>query len=216
MNLVRELVLAKELFGTIESFDGQCSEEEAKSKKLSKNLKAMSLEKAQLESDKRALQFMLDSAVAKEADLKDRYEIELKAMKERLKQVRDQKRAAEVFQKRAEDDQKLAEKRTLVVETAVATANNNLEAVAAEKDKMLDAFVDTPEYQDLAQRLMTIGGEQLVKRIMETHPEWDISFLRQASIEVPSFEVVPSDEHDGVKDQTTPLVVEEGPQCANL
>ncbi|KAL2543158.1 hypothetical protein Adt_04136 [Abeliophyllum distichum] len=42
INLVRGLLLAKELFGTIESFD----DEEAKSKKLSEDLKVMSLEKA--------------------------------------------------------------------------------------------------------------------------------------------------------------------------
>ncbi|KAL2532750.1 hypothetical protein Adt_06101 [Abeliophyllum distichum] len=43
-----------------------------------------------------------------------------------------------------------------------------------------DAFVDTPEYQDLTQHMMTVGGEQLVERIMEAHPEWDLSFLREA------------------------------------
>ncbi|KAL2506069.1 hypothetical protein Adt_21690 [Abeliophyllum distichum] len=204
MNLVQGLVLAKELFDTIESFDRQCSEEEVKSKKLSEDLKVMSLEKAQLESDKR-------------------------------------KRVAEVFQKRAEDAQKLAEERTLAAETAVATANSILEAVAAVKDKLLvstrqevervnvertdvqakvveayqDAFVDTPEYQILVQRLMTIGRKQLVEWIMETHLEWDISFLRQAPTEVPSFEAVPGDERDGVEDQIIPLVMLEGPQWAD-
>ncbi|KAL2475569.1 Uncharacterized protein Adt_36305 [Abeliophyllum distichum] len=211
MHLVRGLVLAKELFNTIESFDGQCSEEEAKSKKLSEDLKAMSLEKVQLESNKRALQFKLDSAVAREADLKERYEIELKAVKESLKHARDQKRAAEVSQKRAEDAQKLAEERTLAAETAVATANNSLEAVAAEKDKLLVSA----RQEDLAQCLMTIGGEQLVERIMETHPEWEIFFLRQAPTDVPSSEAIPGDERDGVEDQTTLLVVKEGPQCVD-
>ncbi|KAL2527174.1 hypothetical protein Adt_12228 [Abeliophyllum distichum] len=131
--------LGNELFGTIKSFDG----EEAKSKKLSEDLKDMGVKK------------------------------------------------------------KLAEDRTLTAEITLATANSSLEAVVTEKEKSLatakqelervrveradaeskvveaykDAFVDTPEYQDLAQLLMTIGGEQLVKRIMETHPEWDISFL---------------------------------------
>ncbi|KAL2461793.1 hypothetical protein Adt_45213 [Abeliophyllum distichum] len=91
MNLVRGFVLAKELFGIFESFDA----EEAKSKKLSEDLKAMSLEKAHLESEKRALQFKLDLVVTKEADRKAKYKIELKAAKECLKQARDQKRAAE-------------------------------------------------------------------------------------------------------------------------
>ncbi|KAL2517537.1 hypothetical protein Adt_13784 [Abeliophyllum distichum] len=83
MNLVRRLSLAKELFGAIESFDG----EEAKSKKLSEDLKTMSVEKAQLESEKRVLQFKLDLVVTKEADMRAKYEIELKAAKECLKQA---------------------------------------------------------------------------------------------------------------------------------
>ncbi|KAL2461709.1 hypothetical protein Adt_45129 [Abeliophyllum distichum] len=108
-------------------------------------------------------------------------------------------------------------------ETSLAAAKQELERVRAERadaeakavEAYQDAFVDTPEYQDLAQRLMTIGGEQLVERIMETHPEWDISFLRQAPTEVPASEVVLGDKCDGAEDQTTPLVVEEGPQCAD-
>ncbi|KAL2471378.1 hypothetical protein Adt_39514 [Abeliophyllum distichum] len=81
MNLARGFVLAKELFGAFERFDA----EEAKSKKLSKDLKAMGLEKVQLESEKRALQFKLDLVVMKKADIKAKYEIELKAAKEFLK-----------------------------------------------------------------------------------------------------------------------------------
>ncbi|KAL2506010.1 Uncharacterized protein Adt_21631 [Abeliophyllum distichum] len=136
MNLVRGFVLAKELFGTIESFDA----EEVKSKKHSEDLKAMSLEKAQL-----------DLVVKKE--------------------------------KRAEEAQKSAEDLTLTAETTLVTANNSLDVVV-EKQKSLavtkqevervraeqadaeakaveayqDPFVDTSEYQDLTQRLMTIGG----------------------------------------------------------
>ncbi|KAL2513021.1 hypothetical protein Adt_18621 [Abeliophyllum distichum] len=51
MNLARRFVLAKQLFEAFESFEA----EEAKSKKLSEDLKAMGLEKAQLEYEKRAL-----------------------------------------------------------------------------------------------------------------------------------------------------------------
>ncbi|KAL2474607.1 hypothetical protein Adt_35343 [Abeliophyllum distichum] len=201
----------------------------------------MSLEKAQLESEKRAFQFKLDLVVMKEANMNAKYEIELKAAKECLKQVRDQKRAVETSQKRTEEAQKLAEDWTVTAETALATTNSSLKTVFVEKEKSLatakqelervraeradaeamvvevyqDAFVDTPEYQDLAQRLMTIDGEQLVERIMEINPEWDISFLRQAPTEVPASEAVPGDKCDGAEDQTTPLVVEEGPQCAD-
>ncbi|KAL2480903.1 hypothetical protein Adt_33869 [Abeliophyllum distichum] len=135
MNLVRGFILVKELFGTFESFNA----EEAKSKKLSEDLKAMSLEKAQLESEKRALHFKLDLVLTKEADMKAKYEIELKAAKECLKQARDQKRAAEASQKRAEEAQKSVEDRTLTVETALATVNNSLEAVVVKKEKSLTA-----------------------------------------------------------------------------
>ncbi|KAL2466029.1 hypothetical protein Adt_41880 [Abeliophyllum distichum] len=119
MNLVRGLVLAKELFDTIESFDGQCSKEEAKSKKLSEDLKAMSLEKAQLESDKRALQFKLDSVMAKEADLK---------------------RSLEAIT--AEKDKFLVSAREEVEKVKAERADAEAKAVEAYQD----AFVDTPEY----------------------------------------------------------------------
>ncbi|KAL2506237.1 hypothetical protein Adt_21858 [Abeliophyllum distichum] len=237
MNLVRGFILTKELFGTVESFDA----EEAKSKKLFEDLKALGLEKAQLEFEKRALQFELDFVVTKEANMKAKYEIELKAANECLKQARDQKRAAEASQKHAEESQKLVVDRTLAAEIALATVNSSLEAATVKKKKSLvetklelervkaertnteakvveayqDTFVDTPEYQDLLQRLMTIGGEQLVERIMETQPKWDISFLRQAPIEAPTSAAASADNRDGAEGQTTPLFVEEGPQCAD-
>ncbi|KAL2532749.1 Uncharacterized protein Adt_06100 [Abeliophyllum distichum] len=81
VNLVRGLVLPKDIFRAFASFDA----EDSKSKKLAEDLKVMGLEKAQLESDKRALQFKLDLVVSKEADMKAKYEIELKAAKECLK-----------------------------------------------------------------------------------------------------------------------------------
>ncbi|KAL2494354.1 hypothetical protein Fot_38111 [Forsythia ovata] len=55
---------------------------------------------------------------------------------------------------------------------------------------------------------MTIGGEQLVEQIAETHPEWDISFLRQAHAEAPVVNNVPCEAND----HTSLPVVEEGPQ----
>ncbi|KAL2465186.1 hypothetical protein Adt_41037 [Abeliophyllum distichum] len=203
VNLARGFVLAKELFSAFESFDT----EEAKSKKLAKNLKAMGLEKAQLESDKRALQFKLDLVVTKKA--------------------RDQRRAAEASLKRAEEAQKS-------VETALASANSSLEAAVADKEKSLaaakfelervraeradaeakavevyqDVFVDIPEYQDLTQHLMTVGREQLVEQIIETHPEWDISFLREAPTEAHASEAVPSDNRDRDEGHRVPTLKE--------
>ncbi|KAL2474226.1 hypothetical protein Adt_34962 [Abeliophyllum distichum] len=138
-----------------------------------------------------------------------------KAAKECLKQARDQKRAAEASQKRAEEAQKLAEDRTLAAEIVLAAANSILEVAAADNERSLsttkvelekikaeledtearaveayqDAFVDKPEYQDLVQHLMTVDEEQLVERIMEAHPEWDLSFLHEAPIEAHVSEV---------------------------
>ncbi|KAL2518045.1 Uncharacterized protein Adt_14292 [Abeliophyllum distichum] len=198
VNLVRGLVLAKDIFSAFTSFDA----EDFKSKKLAKDLKVMGLEKAQMESDKRALQFKLDLVVSKEADMKAKYEI----AKECLKQDR-----------------------TLVAETALAAANNSLEAAAADNERSFsatklelekiktervearvveayqDAFVDTPEYQDFVQRLMTVDREQLVERIMEAHLERDISFLREPPVEAHVSEANPGDAHGG----------DEGPSCAD-
>ncbi|KAL2542655.1 hypothetical protein Adt_03633 [Abeliophyllum distichum] len=56
INLIRGLVMTKEVYSILEGFNGKLSKEETKSKKLSKDLKAMSLEKAQMESDKRFFQ----------------------------------------------------------------------------------------------------------------------------------------------------------------
>ncbi|KAL2497105.1 hypothetical protein Adt_22655 [Abeliophyllum distichum] len=129
---------------------------------------------------------------------------------------KDPKRSAEAFQKCIEKAQRLAEERAFTIETVVATANSTLEAMVAENDKLLaeakeeiervkadcvdadaeakakavaayqDGFEDTPEYKDLAHHFMTVGGEQLVERIVETHLECDILFLRHPSGEVPS------------------------------
>ncbi|KAL2513250.1 hypothetical protein Adt_18850 [Abeliophyllum distichum] len=218
VNLVRGFVLVKEIFSGFERFDA----EEAKSKKLAKDPKAMGLKKAQLKYDKRALQFKLDLVVTKETDMKAKYEIELKATNKCLKQARDQRRATEAFQKCTEGAQKSAKDRTLVAETALTDANSSLEVTVADNEKSLtatklelekvraeradaeaktveayqDAFVDTPEYQDLAHRLMTVGEEQLVERIMEAHPKWDISFLREAPAEAHASEVDPGDNRD--------------------
>ncbi|KAL2486217.1 hypothetical protein Adt_30973 [Abeliophyllum distichum] len=163
--------------------------------------------------------------------MKAKYEIELNAAKECLKQARDQRRAAEASQKRAEEAQNLAEDQTLAAETVLAGANSSLEAAAADNEKSLsatklelekikveradaearaveayqDAFVDTSEYQDLAQRLMTVGGEQLVERIMEAHPEWDLSFLREAPAKAHVSEADPGDTRGG----------DEDPSCAD-
>ncbi|KAL2471446.1 hypothetical protein Adt_39582 [Abeliophyllum distichum] len=160
-----------------------------------------------------------------------KYEIELKVVKECLKKAQDQKRFAEASQKRTEEAQKLAKDRTLAIETALAAANSSLEATVADNERSLfamrlewekikakradaearameayqDAFVDTLEYQDHAQRLMTMGREQLVERIMEAHPEWDLSFLREASAEAYVSEAGPGDALGG----------DEGPSCAD-
>ncbi|KAL2533465.1 hypothetical protein Adt_06816 [Abeliophyllum distichum] len=98
-------------------------------------------------------------------------------------------------------------------EKSLTVAKLELEKVMVERadaeaetvEAYQDAFVDTPEYQDLAQRLMTVGGEQLVERIMETHPEWDTFFLREASAEAHASKAVPIDNYDE----------DEGSSCAD-
>ncbi|KAL2533605.1 hypothetical protein Adt_06956 [Abeliophyllum distichum] len=211
MNLIRGLVLTKEVYSTLKGFDGKLGKEETNSKKLSEDLKTMSLEKAQLESKKRFLQVKLDTVVAREAGLKAQHEVKLTAAKECLKEARDKKRAVKASQKRAEEAQKLVEERAFVVETAATTVNGTLDVIVAEKDSLLaevkekierikanradaeartvaayqDGFEGTPEYKDLAHHFMTVGGKQLVERIAETHLEWDISFLRHPHTDNP-------------------------------
>ncbi|KAL2491999.1 hypothetical protein Adt_27627 [Abeliophyllum distichum] len=209
VNLVRGLVLAKDIFSAFTSFDV----EEFKSKKLVEDLKAMGLEKAQLESDKRAIQFKLDLVVTKEANMKANYEIELKAAKECLKQAWNQRRAAEASQKRANEAQNSLEAASVDNERSFATVKLELEKVKAERadveakavEAYREAFIDTPEYQDLAQRLMTVDGEQLVERIMEAHPEWDLSFLREAPAEAHTSKAGLGDTHGR----------DEGPFCVD-
>ncbi|KAL2542233.1 hypothetical protein Adt_03211 [Abeliophyllum distichum] len=181
MNLICRLVPTKEVYSTLEGFDRKFAKEEANLKKLSKNLKA------RLESDKRFLQVRLDSLVAKEGDMKTKYEVELKAARECLKDARDRIRAIEASQKCTMEAQKLAEERAFTAETAMATANSTLEAMLAKKDKLLaefkeeiervkvdcsdaearmvaayqDRFEDMSMYKDLAHHFMTAGREDL-------------------------------------------------------
>ncbi|KAL2506248.1 hypothetical protein Adt_21869 [Abeliophyllum distichum] len=136
MNLIRWL-LTKKVYSTLEGLDGKLGKEEANSKKLSKDLKAMSLEKAQLESDERFLQVHQNSMVTKENNLKAKFEIKLKATKKCLKDTRDQKKASSASEKHAEEPHKLAKERALAAETAVAIANSTFEAMVVEKDKLL-------------------------------------------------------------------------------
>ncbi|KAL2466829.1 hypothetical protein Adt_42680 [Abeliophyllum distichum] len=137
MNLVRGLVLTKEVFGTLEDFDDKLTKEEANSKKLSEELKVMSLEKAQLESKKRFLQVRLDTLANKGDELKAKHEVELAASKECLKDAGTHRRAVEAVQKSTEKAQKLADERAFTAETALDTANSTLEALATEKERLL-------------------------------------------------------------------------------
>ncbi|KAL2492546.1 hypothetical protein Adt_28174 [Abeliophyllum distichum] len=214
MNLARGFVLAKELFGTFESFDV----EEAKSKKLSKDLKAMGLEKAQLESEKRALQFKLDLVVAKEADMKAKYEIKLKAAKECLKQDRDQKRAAEASQKRTEKVQKLAKDQTLMAETTLATANSSLEAAVVKKEKSLATAkleLERVRAEQAEAKADAKAGSSWWTGSWKPIQSGIFSFFAKLPTEAPASKAVLGDNRDGAEGQTTPLAVEESPQCAD-
>ncbi|KAL2480447.1 hypothetical protein Adt_33413 [Abeliophyllum distichum] len=212
MNLIHGLGLTKDVYSTLEGFDGKFAKEEANSKKLSKDLKAMSLEKAQLESEKRFIQARLDILVVKKDNLKAKYEVEFTASTECLKDSRDSNRAIEAIQKSTQEAQKLVDDRAFIAETIMATANSAHKVMVAENDRFLaeakraiervkadrtdteaktvatyqEGFEDTPEYEDLAHHFMTAGTEQLVERIAEVHPEWDLLFLRHPPGEDPT------------------------------
>ncbi|KAL2505977.1 hypothetical protein Adt_21598 [Abeliophyllum distichum] len=153
-------VIIVEVYSTLEGFDGKLGKEKANSKKLSEDLKVMSLEKAQLESKKWFLQVKLDTVVARKADLKAQHEC-------------------------FEEAQKLAKERAFACKIAAATVNSTLEAVVVEKDSLLaevkeeierikadhvdayaragtayqDGFEGTPEYKDLAHHFMPAKGK---------------------------------------------------------
>ncbi|KAL2526880.1 hypothetical protein Adt_11934 [Abeliophyllum distichum] len=118
-----------------------------------------------------------------------------------------------------EKDKLLAKAKEDVERVKVDRADANVRAVAAYHD----GFEDMSEYKDLAHHFMTAGGEQLVKKIMETHPEWVISFLKDppddlsASEDHVVVEVLSSAEPQDIGEaQTLILTTGEGPQCADL
>ncbi|KAL2542387.1 hypothetical protein Adt_03365 [Abeliophyllum distichum] len=83
-----------------------------------------------------------------------------------------------------------------------------------------DDFENTPEYMELTNRFITAGGEQLVERIGETHPEWD--FLRYhpddilALEDLAAVEILSNVEGQNVDEaQTTTLIIGKSPQCAD-
>ncbi|KAL2542654.1 hypothetical protein Adt_03632 [Abeliophyllum distichum] len=51
-----------------------------------------------------------------------------------------------------------------------------------------EEFEIMSEYIELAHKFMTADGHQLVERIGETHPEWDLSFLRYPPDDLPTSE----------------------------
>ncbi|KAL2512997.1 hypothetical protein Adt_18597 [Abeliophyllum distichum] len=70
-----------------------------------------------------------------------------------------------------------------------------------------DGFKDTSEYKDFAHHFMTASGEQLVEKIAESYPEWDISFLRHPPNKVCST----AKPRDMCEAQTLLLTTGEGP-----
>ncbi|KAL2474807.1 hypothetical protein Adt_35543 [Abeliophyllum distichum] len=173
------------------SFDGKLTKEEANSKKLSDELKAMSLEKAQLESEKRILQVRLDTLAIEGDELKAKYMVELTSSKECLKDARTCKRSVEAAQKSAEEAQRLAEERAFAANTVLATANSTLEALVAKKERML------AEAREDMERIKADCAE-LVERISEVHLEWDLSFLRHPPGEASTFVEPPVSDKDPV------------------
>ncbi|KAL2526891.1 hypothetical protein Adt_11945 [Abeliophyllum distichum] len=101
----------------------------------------------------------------------------------------------------------------------VDRADAKVRAVAA----YLDGFEDMSEYKDLAHHFMTVGGEQLVKKITDTYPEWVISFLKDPPDDLPAsedhvvVEVLSSAEPQDIGEAQTLIFTKgEGPQCVDL
>ncbi|KAL2458357.1 hypothetical protein Adt_45985 [Abeliophyllum distichum] len=106
-----------------------------------------------------------------------------------------------------EKDKLLAEAKEEVKRVKTDYAEAEARTVVAYQD----GFKDMLDYKDLARHFMTAGREQLVKRIAETHLEWDISFLRH-----PSDKVLSSAEPQSFGEAQTLLSTTiEGPQCAD-
>ncbi|KAL2518145.1 hypothetical protein Adt_14392 [Abeliophyllum distichum] len=159
------LVLTKEVYDTVEGFDGKLAKEEANSKKLSEELKAMSLDKAQLEIHKRATEATQKSVEEAQKLAEERAfatETTLVTVNSALKALA------------AENGRLLAEARKKIERIKVDCTEVEAKAVVVYQE----GFKDTLEYQDLAHHCMTEGREQLAERIGEVHPEWDLSFLR--------------------------------------
>ncbi|KAL2526462.1 hypothetical protein Adt_11516 [Abeliophyllum distichum] len=155
---VRGLILNKEVYNIVAGYESKFRKEEAKSKKLFKDLMAIGLEKAQLESDKRGLQFKLDLVVAKEADTKAKYEIELTALK---------KSSNNLEAMVAEKEKQLTEAKEEVDRVKAECADVEARVVLAYKED----FENTPEYMYPTNHFMTASREQLVERIGKTHLE---------------------------------------------
>ncbi|KAL2462323.1 hypothetical protein Adt_45743 [Abeliophyllum distichum] len=117
-----------------------------------------------------------------------------------------------------EKDKQMAETRKEMEKVMAECVDAKARALLAYKEE----FEITPKYMQLSHQFMTACGKQLVGRIGETNPEWDISFLKYPhddppTIEGPAFAEVVSiaEPHNPSKAQTTPPTIGDGPQCAN-
>ncbi|KAL2498631.1 hypothetical protein Adt_24181 [Abeliophyllum distichum] len=151
--------------------------------------------------EEQVLLFKLDALVAVEADLKAK----LDSATENLRQVWSQKRHAKATKKLAEDLAAAVENTVISVnfdfnemvpekEKQLAEAKRELKKM---KEEQAEAAVEEeaeartvksykkevpnkPEYLCLANRFMVASGKQLVDRIREVQPKWDLSFLMPA------------------------------------
>ncbi|KAL2505714.1 hypothetical protein Adt_21335 [Abeliophyllum distichum] len=105
----------------------------------------------------------------------------------------------------AKKDKQLAKVKEKIERVKPDHVDAEARAVAVYQDR----FEDTPECKDLTHHFMRAGGEQLVERIVEIHPEWDILFLRH-----PLQKFSSSVEPQGIgKAQTLAPNTGESPQC---
>ncbi|KAL2506000.1 hypothetical protein Adt_21621 [Abeliophyllum distichum] len=153
MNLIRGLVLTKEVYSTLEGFDGKLGKEKANSKKLSEDLKVMSLEKAQLESKKwrlgikRELLRLSKSASRKPKNWPRKGPLLAKIAAATVNSTLE----AVVVEK----DSLLAE----VKEEIERIKADHVDAYARAGTAYQDGFEGTPEYKDLAHHFMPAKGK---------------------------------------------------------
>lgn len=72
----------------------------------------------------------------------------------------------------------------------IFTLNKKVELLSSENAKLktgegvdIEAIINAPEFADIKDFLEDSTGDELIRRINEAHPEWDLSFLTGGGVE---------------------------------